>query len=517
MAPVLGLFGYSQSGTGVDPRTYGGTFSRAGTATYLDASGVVQTAATGEPRYQHYDSANLSLGSLLLLEGSRANGALWNRDFTNVAWVPTNITPLKDQVGADGVANSASSLLATAANATILQTIVLAAATRATSAYVKRLVGTGTINMTTDGGLSWTAITLTAAWTWVNIPAQSFLNPVFGFRIVTSGDKIAVDYFQNEAGASQSSVIATTTVAVTRAADSLSFPFLPVPQAMTVYVDAIDLMVAPSPAPSMCHIGGVNAGSGPAFVPSKSGGKYQLYVSMLVGTSVSQQAAATSYGSRIELRSFITVSGGLVTATIGQSTDSAAETVAADGGSITLGAGWNGAPNTRLYVAAMGDGTQNAFLALRSLKIAAGVQTMATMRTLATPAITSTTNTLSPISVTAERSWFGQPMFTIKDTGTGTTLTATATPRADQLVRLFKVTVSFSASPGGIPIQIFDGDTTILWQGYTSNTGMWFETFDFSKKPLRSSRGNELSVVVPSGGVAVVSTISWDGDFVRAP
>jgi hypothetical protein len=40
-----------------------------------------------------------------------------------------------------------------------------------------------------------------------------------GFQIVTSGDKIAVDYTQNENGAFATSAIATTTASVTRAAD----------------------------------------------------------------------------------------------------------------------------------------------------------------------------------------------------------------------------------------------------------------------------------------------------------
>ena len=61
----------------------------------------------------------------LLIEETRTNVVLHNRDLTNAAWVKTNMTAVKDQTGVDGVANSASKITATAANATVLQTITL--------------------------------------------------------------------------------------------------------------------------------------------------------------------------------------------------------------------------------------------------------------------------------------------------------------------------------------------------------------------------------------------------------
>lgn len=159
----------------------------------------------------------------LHVEDARTNVVLWNRDLTNAAWTPTNMTAAKDQTGPDGVANSASSILATAGNATILQSITLALSVRVQSAYVKRITGTGTVEMTMDNGSTWTAITVTANWSLVSIPVQTITDPIVGFRIVTSGDKIAIDFVQNENGITTlspaSSPIPTTTVAVTRAAD----------------------------------------------------------------------------------------------------------------------------------------------------------------------------------------------------------------------------------------------------------------------------------------------------------
>ncbi len=155
----------------------------------------------------------------LLVEESRVNVVLWSRDMTNVAWTKTNCTAALDQTGNDGTVNGASSLLATGANATCLQAITLASSARFQSVWAKRLVGSGTINMTLDNGVTWTPIVLTAAWQQLTVPTQTLANPTVGFRIVTNGDKIAVDFVQNENGAFVTSPVPTTTVAVTRAAD----------------------------------------------------------------------------------------------------------------------------------------------------------------------------------------------------------------------------------------------------------------------------------------------------------
>jgi hypothetical protein len=65
-------------------------------------------------------------------------------------------------------------------------------------------------------------VTVTSAWTRVTIPSATVTDPVVGFRIVTSGDAIAVDYAQLENGAFSTSAIETTTAAVTRSADVAS-------------------------------------------------------------------------------------------------------------------------------------------------------------------------------------------------------------------------------------------------------------------------------------------------------
>lgn len=149
----------------------------------------------------------------------RTNYVLWNRDLTNAAWAKTNITATKNQTGLLGVANSATSISATTNNATITQSITLSATQLFCSAFVKRLSGTGTLEMTMDGGTTWTTVTTTASWARVNIPTANISNPVIGFRIGTSGDSFAIDFAQIENGNTVGSPQETTTASVTNARD----------------------------------------------------------------------------------------------------------------------------------------------------------------------------------------------------------------------------------------------------------------------------------------------------------
>ena len=155
----------------------------------------------------------------LLLEEPRTNVCLQSRTLTNASWVKTNCTALKDQTGIDGVASSASRITATAANATCLLTTTVTSSARWQTAFVKRLVGTGNIQMTQNNGTTWTTVTTTGSWTRVECPTVTAANPVVGFRIVTSGDSVAIDMVQNENGAYATSPIPTTTASVTRTAD----------------------------------------------------------------------------------------------------------------------------------------------------------------------------------------------------------------------------------------------------------------------------------------------------------
>ena len=182
-------------------------------------------------KYFDTDSSGVAIPDATMLGAhidpeSKTNNLLWCRDLTNAAWVKTNCTPLKNQTGIDGLASGCSLLTTTAADATCLQTIT-AASTPACSGYlVKRSVGTGSIFFTRDGGVDWLDITSlinSSTFTCVKIENTSVTNPQVGFKIATSGDAIIVDAGLNHAGTTLTLPIFTTSAAVTRAADVLTY------------------------------------------------------------------------------------------------------------------------------------------------------------------------------------------------------------------------------------------------------------------------------------------------------
>lgn len=185
------------------------SFARASVGWYQPTVGLLFETASGAPR----------LGDRgFLIEGARTNAALHSRDLTNAAWTKTNVTATRDQTGPDGAANSATRLAATSGNGTVTQAITSASAARRGSFYVKRITGTGDIDLTLDNGSTWTTVAVTSEWTRVS-KGQTNANPTIGIRVVTSGDEVAVDFVQEEVGSVDSSPIVTGASAVTRAAD----------------------------------------------------------------------------------------------------------------------------------------------------------------------------------------------------------------------------------------------------------------------------------------------------------
>jgi hypothetical protein len=186
------------------------------------ASNVV-TEATGSPI-----SASTLVGYLAEAAGTQlVTPTASIRDMTNAAWVKgATMTAALTGTGIDGVANSCSRLTggAVAATNTAFQTLVAAATSRTYSCYIKRVTGTGVINITQNGGTGYTDITSqinSSTFTKVSLNA-SILNAAFGIQIVTSGDVILVDFNQFEAGTFATSPMASAGAA--RNADVLTYP-----------------------------------------------------------------------------------------------------------------------------------------------------------------------------------------------------------------------------------------------------------------------------------------------------
>lgn len=180
-------------------------------------------ATTTTVRYgipQGYDTAGSRYGILVEIEAT--NRCLYSDNFTNAAWTKSNMTTAKTATGPDNGSNSASTLTATAANATALQAITSASSSRISGFWVKRRTGTGNIDLTQDNGTNWTTVTVTADWTRVELAAATLTDPTVGIRIVTSGDAVDVFGFQHETGAVLTSTIPTLGSTRTRNGDAMN-------------------------------------------------------------------------------------------------------------------------------------------------------------------------------------------------------------------------------------------------------------------------------------------------------
>lgn len=192
------------------------TFNRNTTATYVHpTTGLVTPAAVDELRIE-------SLGALF--EGQETNLCLRSEELDAAEWVPTNVDVTPDDAVAPDGETTAELLSASGANGTIIQDVGTASGPTIFSIWLRRKTGTGSIQLTLDGGLNWYAVAVTSSWT--RVEKMTFdPDPDVGIRIVTSGDEVWCWGAQSEAERMvPSSYIPTTDAPATRNADDLLLP-----------------------------------------------------------------------------------------------------------------------------------------------------------------------------------------------------------------------------------------------------------------------------------------------------
>lgn len=109
----------------LDPRI---TFTRAGSGTYFNSSGVMQTAGTNVPRLNHRYNGSTWEPVGLLIEGAATNLLLRSREFDNASWAKGDTTITAN--AANGVGGDATMDLCTegtAGNASLRQTATIVA------------------------------------------------------------------------------------------------------------------------------------------------------------------------------------------------------------------------------------------------------------------------------------------------------------------------------------------------------------------------------------------------------
>lgn len=156
---------------------------------------LLQTVASGVAGFDHDPLTGESLG--LSIEEARTNLAIHSGDTSDAAWVASNMTKETTSViDPTGSPNTNVRLTASAANGTLLQTVTSDIDDYSYAVFMKRVTGTGDIQLTVDNGTTWTTKTLTTDWTRFDVSDASETNPVFGVRIVTDTD--AIDFWGSD-------------------------------------------------------------------------------------------------------------------------------------------------------------------------------------------------------------------------------------------------------------------------------------------------------------------------------
>jgi hypothetical protein len=208
----------------LDPRV---TFTRASTATYFDSAGVLRSAAINEPRFDYNPATLVAQG--LLIEEQRTNLLLRSADFSTT-WVRFGTTSLNvnTSVAPDGT-TSGDNIVFTSASAGIYQIVSGSASTTyafsvwvksSSSTQVKLVINTNLFDPVIQ------TVTVTTGWNRFSVTKTTSVGTTeVTAQIQDNGSgntQFDIWGAQLERGAFATSVIPTTTTALTRAADVAS-------------------------------------------------------------------------------------------------------------------------------------------------------------------------------------------------------------------------------------------------------------------------------------------------------
>ncbi len=194
------------------------TFTRASTATRVNASGLIETVSSGVPRLDYTNSSCPKI----LLEPQRTNLLLYSEQFDNAYWQkdPSASVVANYAISPDGTQNADQLNFAAAGNAVYRAGFSLSGAHRFT-VYLK---GEGAnigkqIYLEIGGGVSINA-TLTGEWQRFTAVADNSSSVAIKQLNSTQANSVLAWGAQLELGAYATSYIPTTSAAVTRLKDN---------------------------------------------------------------------------------------------------------------------------------------------------------------------------------------------------------------------------------------------------------------------------------------------------------
>jgi hypothetical protein len=276
------------------------TFTRATVAYTKLASGLWAQVASGTARSTYLGLDTTAVGAYGGYYAEMAATQLVTptasiRDMTNAAWVKTTMTTAQTSTGIDGAANSCTRCTASAGNATVIQTLAAAATSRTYSCWIKRITGTGNIELTQDGSTFTNIASSINGSTFTRVALNaSQLNATFGIRIATSGDAIDVDFNQFEAGAFATSPMATAGAA--RNVDLLTYTTTGniVSAVGTAYAEVTAL---PSIGTAAGVVLGADGAAGNGQVITKASGQAATTISSYDGTTTNTKTGISDYSA----------------------------------------------------------------------------------------------------------------------------------------------------------------------------------------------------------------------------
>jgi hypothetical protein len=204
------------------------TVTRATAATRVNASGLIESVASGIPRLDYFASGGAVGCPALLVEPSGTNLALRSNDFTVTGtWTPNDTTIIStDNLSPDGTNNATRIRGASGANQVRQQVIVgTSGAVYVGSVWIRRVSGTSAFLLRVANAVAGSVLSISPTTTWQRYSFSSTATSTtvrLGFVFPNDTDEFEIWGAQLETGSVATSYIPTTTAAVTRNADVIT-------------------------------------------------------------------------------------------------------------------------------------------------------------------------------------------------------------------------------------------------------------------------------------------------------
>jgi hypothetical protein len=195
--------------------------TRATTAYRTNASGVLESVASGVPRLDYPIGGGCPA---LLVEPAATNLAILSTDYSGAGWAKTNVTLLEDQNQPDPFGgNDASIIRIDSSGGNIQRAIIGSSSTQYSGAFwIKRIAGSGDCNLRVVENAN-IVVPVTNEWQRFTATRTSTSTTIrIGVGGATMGDEFAIYQAQLETGSVSTSDIITGGATATRNADVIS-------------------------------------------------------------------------------------------------------------------------------------------------------------------------------------------------------------------------------------------------------------------------------------------------------